>query len=60
MAMTRRSAPPGELGAAFAAVRLRLGLVALLVGLAALGWWWTAGQMKGIDDGPWTGLGTVS
>jgi predicted metal-binding membrane protein len=40
------------------AVRARLGLVALLFGLAALGWWWTLGQMNGMDGGPWTGLGT--
>jgi predicted metal-binding membrane protein len=39
------------------AVRLRLGLVALLVALAAAAWWWTARAMKGMDDGPWTSLG---
>ena len=43
---------------ALSAVRTRLGLVALLFGLAAVGWWWTADQMQGMDDGPWTGLGT--
>ena len=42
---------------AFAAVRARLGLVALLFALAALGWWWTFGQMHGMDGGPWTHLG---
>jgi predicted metal-binding membrane protein len=42
-----------------AAVRTRLGLVALLFGLAAIGWWWTAEQMWGMDDGPWTSLGAV-
>jgi predicted metal-binding membrane protein len=45
--------------AALAAVRARLGVVALLVGLAAIGWWWTAGQMHGMDDGPWTALGAL-
>jgi predicted metal-binding membrane protein len=39
------------------AVRLRLGLVGLLVGLAALAWWWTAREMRGMDGGPWTSLG---
>jgi predicted metal-binding membrane protein len=39
------------------AVRARLGLVALLVGLAAASWWWTADRMDGMDDGPWTSLG---
>jgi predicted metal-binding membrane protein len=38
-------------------VRLRLGLVALLVGCAAVAWWWTARRMSGMDDGPWTSLG---
>ena len=36
---------------------MQLGLVALLVGLAALAWWWTARQMSGMDNGPWTSLG---
>jgi predicted metal-binding membrane protein len=45
-------------GPAFAAARARLGLVALLFGLAAAGWWWTVDQMRGMDNGPWTGLGT--
>jgi predicted metal-binding membrane protein len=29
-----------------------------LVALAAVGWWWVVGQMRGMDDGSWTGLGT--
>jgi predicted metal-binding membrane protein len=45
---------------AFAAARARLGLVALLFALAGIGWWWTAIQMRGMDDGPWTGLGALS
>ena len=49
----------GGLAPAFAAVRVRLGLVALLFALAAVGWWWTAGQMEGMDGGPWTELGTL-
>jgi predicted metal-binding membrane protein len=36
-----------------------LALVALLFALAGLGWWWTVGQMQGMDNGPWTGLGTL-
>jgi len=47
------------LGPAFAAARARLGLVALLFALACLGWWWTAAEMRGMDNGPWTGLGTA-
>jgi predicted metal-binding membrane protein len=58
-ATAQRYADGGGLGPAYAAVRLRLGLVAALLTLAALGWWWTAGQMRGMDGGPWTGLGTI-
>ena len=51
--------PGGGLAPALSAVRARLGLVALLFVLAGFGWWWTAGQMRGMDNGPWTGLGTL-
>jgi predicted metal-binding membrane protein len=50
----------GGLAPAFAAVRVRLGLVAVLFALAGLGWWWTAQQMGGMDEGPWTGLGSLT
>jgi predicted metal-binding membrane protein len=46
------------LSPAIAAVRVRVVLVLALFGLAAVGWWWTVGQMQGMDDGPWTALGT--
>jgi predicted metal-binding membrane protein len=49
----------GGLSPAFAAARARLGLVVLLFGLAGIGWWWTADQMRGMDQGPWSGLGTA-
>jgi predicted metal-binding membrane protein len=49
----------GGLAPAFAGVRARLGLVALLFVVAAVGWWWTLGQMQGMDGGPWTNLGTL-
>ena len=51
--------PRGSLAPAFAAVRVRLGLVALLFALAGVGWWWTAGRMEGMDAGPWTDLGAL-
>jgi predicted metal-binding membrane protein len=35
------------------------GLVALLLGLAAAGWWSTVESMRGMDAGPWTGLGPL-
>ena len=43
---------------AFAATRTQLGLVVVLFALAAVGWWWTVREMRGMDNGPWTGLGT--
>jgi len=42
---------------AWTAARLRLGLVIALFLIAAACWWWTAGQMRGMDAGPWTALG---
>jgi predicted metal-binding membrane protein len=55
-----RPVDQGGLGVAFAAARARLGLVTLLFVLAGIGWWWTIDQMRGMDDGPWTALGTIS
>ena len=60
IAEAQERAPGTGLAPAFAAARARLGLVALLVVLAGAGWWWTLGQMRGMDNGPWTGLGTLS
>ena len=47
----------GGLHPAFAAVRVRVGLVLVLIGIAAAGWWWTVSTMRGMDEGPWTRLG---
>ena len=47
----------GGLTPVFAAARARLGLIAVLFALAAIGWWWTVDQMRGMDNGPWTDLG---
>ena len=54
------STPDRRAGAAPAltAVRARRGTVALLFALAAIGWWSTVNRMDGMDDGPWTTLGT--
>jgi predicted metal-binding membrane protein len=49
----------GDLLEAFAAVRARLGLVALLLLLAGLAWWSTVHQMAGMDAGPGTDLGAL-
>jgi predicted metal-binding membrane protein len=43
----------------FAAVRARLGLVALLFALAAVAWWFTVDRMRGMDEGPGADLGTL-
>jgi predicted metal-binding membrane protein len=44
---------------AYAAARTRLGIIALLFALAGAAWWWTADQMQGMDNGPWSGLGPL-
>ena len=59
MIAARPAAGDAGLEPAFAAARARLGLVVLLFGLAALGWWWVAGEMDGMDEGPWSALGTL-
>jgi hypothetical protein len=56
--LSARSAADAGLQPALAAARTQLGLVAVLFALAAVGWWWTVEQMRGMDEGPWTGLGT--
>lgn len=48
-----------ELDPAFAAVRARLALISLLFVLAGVAWWWSVGQMQGMDNGPGTALGTL-
>lgn len=35
-------------------------LVAALFVIAGVAWWWTIDQMRGMDDGPWTALGTLT
>jgi len=60
-ASAHETAPGGAgLAPAFAAARTRLGLVALLLTLAGVGWWRTVEWMQGMDAGPWTGLGTLA
>ena len=54
----RPAAAPG-LAPAFAAVRARLGLVAVLFAIAAVAWWFTVDRMRGMDEGPGTDLGTL-
>jgi predicted metal-binding membrane protein len=53
--------PGGSAGPlpALRAARSQLGLVAVLFGLAAIGWLSTSDRMSGMDEGPWTGLGTL-
>src|SRR4051812_8803255 len=52
-----RAAGTGGLDPLYAAMRARLALVAVLFVAAALGWVWTAHAMRGMDNGPWSGLG---
>ena len=56
------AAPEGGRSAltpAYAAVRVRLGLVTALCLVAALGWVWSVHAMQGMDAGPWSGLGSL-
>jgi predicted metal-binding membrane protein len=54
------SAKNGRIVSAVAsASRARLGLIALLLALAAVAWWSTADRMSGMDDGPGTALGAL-
>lgn len=53
-----RAAGSPSLQPLYAATRARLGLVAVLLVLAAVGWWWSLRQMAGMNGGPWTSLGT--
>src|SRR3954447_9698395 len=46
-------------GPALAAARAHAGLIALLLGLAAVAWWSTADRMSGMDAGPGTDLGAL-
>ena len=34
-------------------------LIALLLGVVGLAWWWTVERTDGMDRGPWTSLGTL-
>ncbi len=54
-----RAPAGGGLAPAFAALRTQFRLVALLFAVAGVGWWWTLGQMRSTDGGPWTDLGTL-
>src|SRR5579862_2307209 len=58
IAPARGAVRPGGLAPAFAAARTQVGLVAALFAVAVAGWWWTVDQMQGMDNGPWTSLGT--
>jgi predicted metal-binding membrane protein len=55
----RAARDAGGLAPALAAARARLGLIALLVGLAAVAWSSTADRMSGMDAGPGTALGAL-
>jgi predicted metal-binding membrane protein len=59
LAADGRIAGQGGLAPAFAAARARLGLIALLFGLAAIAWWSTADRMAGMDEGPGTDVGAL-
>jgi predicted metal-binding membrane protein len=57
--MGSATGPSGAGPTPLTAVRARLGLVAALFAVAAVGWVWSAQEMRGMDMGPWTGLGSL-
>lgn len=57
--LTRKERSGDALAPVLEAARARLGLVSVLFAVAAAGWWWTVHQMAGMDNGPWTALGTL-
>jgi len=59
MAAPAGSGPGAGLAPAYAAARTRVGLIAALFAVAGIGWAWTAHQMRGMDAGPWTSLGSL-
>ena len=59
MAGPRASGADAGLAPAYAAARVRFGLVAALFAVAVVGWAWTAREMRGMDAGPWTSLGSL-
>ena len=58
-ASARAADRDGGVASGLAAARAHIGLVALLFALAGTGWWSTVDRMRGMDAGPWTGLGTL-
>jgi predicted metal-binding membrane protein len=62
MSAPAQASPPASAGLApaMSAVRARLGLVAALFAVAAVCWWWTGDRMRGMDNGPWTDLGSFT
>lgn len=53
-----RAAGRTGLAPALAASRSQAWLVGALFVLAGVAWWWTVARMDGMDDGPWSALGT--
>src|SRR5262249_2131768 len=51
--------PDAGLAPALQAARSRVALVVALFAVAAISWWFTIDAMQGMDEGPWTGLGTL-
>lgn len=60
MTVVARGDPRAGLAPAVAAMRAQLSLVLGLFALAVAGWVWTAHEMRGMDNGPWTSLGGFS
>lgn len=49
--------PRREIFGATRSARAERTTVVALLALSGAGWWWVVGRMRGMDAGPWTGLG---
>lgn len=59
VAFSQEESPVGGTAPLLGAVRARVGLVVSLLAVAAAAWWWTVSHTAGMDNGPWTTLGTL-
>src|SRR5690242_2176749 len=60
MAATALPSPAAGRRLAGGRSRAQFAVVATLFVLTGLSWWWSDAQMRGMDNGPWTALGSTA